>query len=320
MKNFKKFLLLFICSFCVLLSACGSKKEENSDENITIVTTTFSSYDFIKHIIDGVNNTEVICLLKPGVDSHSYSPSPKDYITINNSDLFIYVGSSVEPWITDSGILTLEDDQKYALMDLVNLEEEMEIDGAEEHEEEDEGAFAEHVWTSLDNANEIIEKLAGIIAGMDKENEAVYLENAEKYVREIAGVKQEIKEIVENADNKHLVFGDKMPMQYFINEFGLEVSAAFDGCSTETEPSVATIAYLTDVVKSEQIPVVLYIELSEGNIAKTIANETNTEALQIQTLHNISETDFNNGETYVSLMRRNIDVLKKALNRGDNHD
>ena len=104
-----------------------------------------------------------------------------------------------------------------------------------------------------------------------------------------------------------------MPMQYFLNEFGLTASAAFNGCSTETEPGTKTITYLVKKVKEENIPVVLYIELSTGKTAKAIAEETGATEMQIQTLHNISKEDFNNGETYVSLMTRNLDVLKKAL-------
>lgn len=128
-------------------------------------------------------------------------------------------------------------------------------------------------------------------------------------------VDKNIQEIIDNKVRNRLVFGDKMPMQYFINYYGLEVSAAFNGCSTETEPSSKTIAYLVNKSKDEQIPVILYVELNTGKVAEIIANEIGNgcTAMQIQTLHNVSKTDFDNGETWVSLMNRNIDVLKKAL-------
>ena len=154
---------------------------------------------------------------------------------------------------------------------------------------------------------------------MDKENAEAYRVNADNYVNEIKLVQSEIRECVDNRVRDRLVFGDKMPMQYFLDEFGLTASAAFTGCSTETEPSAATIAYLVDKVKNEGIPVVLYIELNTGKVTSLIASEVNSEtgsnveSMQIQTLHNVSKDDFENGETYVSLMRRNLDVLKKAL-------
>ena len=148
---------------------------------------------------------------------------------------------------------------------------------------------------------------------IDSENSNTYKENADKYITKIKEVDSKIQNIVDNKVRERLIFADKMPMQYFIEYYNLKVSAAFNGCSTDTEPSAKTIAYLEDKVRKENIPVILYIELNPGKVAKTIANETGTEAMQIQTLHNISLDDFKNGETWVSLMTRNIDVLKKAL-------
>ena len=150
---------------------------------------------------------------------------------------------------------------------------------------------------------------------IDNSNSKKYKENAQKYVAQIEEVDNKIRQIVDNKKRETLIFADKMPMQYFINYYNLKVSAAFNGCSTETEPSAKTIAYLQNKVKEEKIPVVLYIELNPGKVAKTIADEAGSgcEAMQIQTLHNISLDDFNNNETWVSLMTRNIDVLKKAL-------
>ena len=134
-----------------------------------------------------------------------------------------------------------------------------------------------------------------------------------KKAKQIKDVDSKIQNIVDNRKRNRLIFADKMPMQYFIDYYKLEVSAAFDGCSTEVEPSAKTIAYLQNKVKEEKIPVILYIELNPGTVAKTIADETGAKAMQIQTLHNVSLDDFNKGETWVSLMTRNIDVLKKAL-------
>ena len=210
--------------------------------------------------------------------------------------------------------------------------EEKEVDGAEEHEHEDDehhdeheheddehhdehenGAYDEHIWTSPENAIKMINALENTMEKIDSYNAETYKENADNYITEINKVDSEIKNIVSNRVRDRLIFADKMPMQYFIDYYNLKVSAAFDGCSTETEPSAKTIAYLQNKVREEKIPVVLYIELNPGTVAKTIANETGSTAMQIQTLHNVSLEDFNKGETWVSLMTRNIDVLKKAL-------
>ena len=199
--------------------------------------------------------------------------------------------------------------------------------GEEEHHQEDEdeeenheevhihedGAFDEHIWTSPSNAKKMVKFLAQKYGEIDSKNKEIYTANAEGYIKQIEDVEQKIQEIVDNKKRSRLVFGDKMPMQYFLDQYGLEVSAAFDGCSTEAEPSAKTVTYLINKVKEEKIPVVLYIELSTGKTAKSIAEATGAEAMQIQTLHNISKDDFESGETYVSLMNRNLDVLRKAL-------
>lgn len=191
-------------------------------------------------------------------------------------------------------------------------------DESEEHEhhhEHEEGAFDEHIWTSPSNAIKMVNGLEKAMEEIDGNNANKYKENADKYIAQIKDVDSKIQEIVNNKVRDRLIFADKMPMQYFIEYYNLEVSAAFSGCSTETEPSAKTIAYLLNKVKTEKIPVVLYIELNTGKVAKTIAEEAGNgcKAMQIQTLHNVSLDDFNNGETWVSLMTRNLEVLKKAL-------
>ena len=261
---------------------------------------------------------ELIFLLGPGKDAHSYDPTAQDLIKIQNADLFVYIGGEMENW-SDKVIESLDDNKTkiYCIADYVDTIEEKEVDGAEEHEEEHEddenGAFDEHIWTSPANAIKMVSSLENEMELIDKENKEKYKENSEKYIKKIQDVDNQIQNIVDNKVRNRLIFADKMPMQYFMDYYNLNVSAAFDGCSSDFDPSAKTIAYLQNKVKEEKIPVILYIELNPGNVAKTIAEETGSTAMQIQTLHNVSLDDFNNGETWVSLMTRNIDVLKKAL-------
>lgn len=289
--------------------------QKADDGKLNIVTTTFAAYDFSKQIIG--DNGNATFLLGPGVDAHSYDPSSGDLIKIKNADIFIYIGGEMEQWVDKIFETDVIDKNKTKLLkisDCIEMIEEKEVDGAEEeHEHEEIGAYDEHIWSSPENSIEIIKYLNKEFSQIDEENKEIYSSNSEKYIQEIKEVQSEIKNIVENKKRNRLVFGDKMPMQYFIEEFGLDVSAAFNGCSTEGEPSAKTMMHLINRIKEENIPVVLYIELSSGKTAKSIARETKTKALQIQTLHNISKSDFYNGETYVSLMKRNIDVLKEAL-------
>lgn len=320
--NLKKIVLIVILVVILLLGGIaifkGGKKEENSNDNLQIVVSNFASYDFLRAIIGDNSNVELTFLLGPGKDTHSYEPTAQDLIKLQNADLFVYIGGEAEAW-SDKIIETLEFQKTkiICIADYVDKLDEEEIDGAEPEDEEEEevGAFDEHIWTSPKNAIKMVEALEKEMAELDNQNSEKYNENAQNYIAQIEEVDNKIQETVDNKVRNRLIFADKMPMQYFVNYYGLEVSAAFSGCSTETEPSASTIAYLENKVKEENIPVVLYIELNDGRVAKTIAGEAGEycQAMQIQTLHNISKDDFDNGETWVSLMTRNIDVLKKAL-------
>lgn len=332
MKVKKVVLIIFLIaliSATTIFFVCVDKQQKNKNsDKIQVVVSNFASYDFVRAIIGETDNIELTFLVGAGKNTHSYDPTAQDLVTIQEADLFVYVGGEVESWATRViGTLDTSDVKILCIADNVDKIQEQEIDGAEhehneeehheEHEEEqhDEGAFDEHIWTSPENAIKMINTLEKEIELLDIENAETYKKNAEEYISKIQNVDKQIQEIVDNKVRDRLVFGDKMPMQYFISYYGLNVSAAFTGCSTETEPSANTIAYLVNVVKKEGIPVVLYIEMGNETVAKTIVEEVggDCKVMQIQTLHNVSKTDFDNGETWVSLMERNIDVLKDAL-------
>ena len=306
--------------------AIGGKRNPTEDAKIKIVASNFASYDFLRAIIGDNKEIELTFLLGPGKDAHSYDPTAGDLIKIQNADLFVYVGGEMEKW-SDKVLESMDTNSKeiICISDFVEKIEEKEVDGAEEEDENEddghhdkehehkEGAFDEHICTSPANAIKMVNALEEAMEKIDNENATTYKKNADEYINQIKEVDKKIQNVVDNKVRDRLVFADKMPMQYFMEYYGLEVSAAFDGCSTETDPSAKTIAYLQNKIKEENIPVVLYIELNPGKVAQTIANETGAEAMQINSLHNVSLEDFNNGETWVSLMSKNVEVLKKAL-------
>ena len=328
--NLKKILLGILAMIIVAIATFfllkGTPNKQKSDsKKIQIVSSNFASYDFLRAIVGDNENVELTFLVGPGKDTHSYDPTAQDLIKIQNADLFVYIGGEMEKW-SDKVLESLENTENkvICIADDIDTIEEKEVDGAEEeHDDEEdehdhdheEGAFDEHIWTSPTNAIKMVEVLEKAMEDIDSKNADKYKENSKKYIAEIKDVDKQIQNIVDNKKRDRLVFGDKMPMQYFIDYYKLKVSAAFNGCSTETEPSASTIAYLEKKVKEENIPVILYIELNPGKVAKTIATEVGNgcEAMQIQALHNVSLDDFENGETWVSLMKRNVDVLKKAL-------
>ena len=245
--------------------------------------------------------------------------------------MFVYTGGDSDTWVNE--ILT---DKKHGkvikLMDLVEKREEEEVEGMEEEKDEDhhhddeeehdhdhegekeeEVEYDEHVWTSLANEQIILKKLSNALIEIDPKHQATLKTNTNAYIKQVAQLEQEIKTIIDQSKTKQLVFGDRFPLLYFVKEYGLDYRAAFAGCSEQSEPSAKTLSYLIDYVRKHDVKIVFAIELSNQNVAKTIASETGAKVRTFYTMHNVSAKDYNNHETYVSLTKRNIKVLKEAL-------
>lgn len=295
----------------------------SSTDTISVVTTIFPQYDFVRQIAG--ENVELTMLLSPGSESHSYEPSPQDIITIQNADIFIYVGGESDEWVSE--ILSSMDTSSMeiiAMMESVQIVEEELLEGMEEdeqdhgdgenHENEEEVEYDEHVWTSPINAMAIVQDIADALAKVDSTNADLYEDNAAIYKEELSSLDKQLREVVQNANRTTLIFADRFPFRYLADEYGLTCYAAFPGCSTETEASAATVAFLIDKVNEEKIPVIFFIELSNEKMADTIVESTDAEKLLLHSCHNVTKDDFEAEVTYVSLMKQNIENLKEALN------
>ena len=318
-----------------LLTGCGTGRAEDASEKaqddgrISVVTTIFPQYDFVRQIAG--DSVDLKMLLKPGEETHSYEPTPQDIIAIQNSDIFIYVGGENDAWVEDildsmpdAGMRTLK------LIDCVDTVEEEHVEGMQEqpghsHEEEEyhgdetEEAHSvheidEHVWTSPVNASAIVDEIKELLAQTDPENRQRYEENAEAYEAELAALDAAFREVVDNAGRRLVIFGDRFPFRYYADEYGLDYYAAFPGCASDTEPSAAVMAFLINKVAEEKVPAVLKMELSNENIANAIAEATGTEVRTFYSCHNLTAEEFENGETYLSMMQKNVETLKEVLN------
>ncbi|WP_028830275.1 metal ABC transporter substrate-binding protein [Proteocatella sphenisci] len=319
----KKRILMIILASVLGLTACSSETLESQTENnegkFKIVSTVFPGYDFAKNIAG--ENAQISLLLPPGSESHSYEPSPQDIIKIQNADLFIYVGGESEDWV--SRILdTMETKVKtLSMMEVVEVYEEETVEGMQhDHDESDhdesghdEVAYDEHVWTSPVNAIKISRAISDMLVETDPENAQLYSENAEVYIQKLDKLDKDFKEFFDTVDNKLLIFGDRFPLRYFVEEYGLDYYAAFPGCSSESEPSAATIAFLIDKAKEENISTIFNIEFSNHRISDSIAEATGSETALFHTCHNVSKEEMDAGEDYISLMTQNLERLKGAM-------
>lgn len=356
-KKILTIVLLIIVGMSIIGCKATQNTEPQDDARIKIVTTLFPYYDFVRAVTKGVDGISVTMTVAPGQDSHSFEPTPKDIIKIEDADLFIYNGGTLETWV-DSVLGALSNnEQVMRMMDYVDVMEEETVEGMDlryedshshvkeshndesghshdndsnkyenhsnledehinddledGHSHEDDKEYDEHIWTSPVNAMKMVEYICDEMIKIDPENAEIYKANADEYIGKIQNIDTQIRKIVNKMDKKEIIFADKFPLLYFAKEYGLSYYAAFPGCAEDTEPSARTIAFLIDKIKEDKINKVYYLELSSKAVANTICEDTGAKAYEFNSCHNITEKQFQSGVTYVDLMTKNLEVLKK---------
>ena len=324
----KKILSFIILASMVVasLSACSTPSKKKSDK-LKIVTTIFPEYDWVNAVLgDKADDAEVIMLLDNGVDLHSFQPTAADIANIADCDVFIYVGGESDGWVADALSEATNKDMKVInLLDVLgdSVKEEETVEGMEgEEEEEEEGEeeeieYDEHVWLSLRNAEVLVKEISNVLGEADPENKDTYTKNADAYIEKLDSLDNDYKIVVDNATYKTVVFGDRFPFRYLVDDYGLSYYAAFVGCSAETEASFETVVFLANKVDELGVNNILIIENANDDIAKTIIENTESQNQNILTINSMQGTtskDVKAGATYLSIMEENLEVLEQALN------
>ena len=320
MKIFRK-LLALVTAVTLLLGLCACSSEssyfESDDGKLKIISTVFPPYDLAKHIAGG--NAEIKILLPPGSEAHTYEPTAKEIIAIQNCDIFLYIGGENEQWADK--LINSNDTSKVKIVKLIDCVPTLSEEDEEEHEDEHnhhdhdhEHETDEHIWTSPKNARLMLSAVYNAICEVDPVNSKTYTENKDAYDEQLAELDNDYKTAVDNANNKTIVLADKFPFRYLAHEYGLDCYAAFSSCSDESEPSVSTMIKLTKRIKEDNVPVVYYLEFSSTKIADTLCDETGVTKLMLHSCHNVSKQDIENNVSYVDLMKQNLENLKVALN------
>ena len=302
-----------------------SENDNNKTEKLKIVTTIFPEYDWVRQIAgDKVSDMDITMLLDNGVDLHSYQPTADDIMKISDCDLFIYVGGESDEWVNDALKEAVNKDmQVINLLDVLGeqvkieeLVEGMQDTEHEEEEEHEEKEYDEHVWLSLKNAETLCDAIAEALGNADPDNKAVYDTNKAAYIDQLVSLDNQYREVVDQASVKTLLFGDRFPFRYLVDDYGLSYYAAFAGCSAESEASFETISFLAQKIDELGLKYVMTIEKSDQKIAKTIIENTQNKDQSILTLDSMQSTtsaDAANGMTYLSIMEGNLNILKEAL-------
>lgn len=303
----KKFALI-LAMILVLITAVSCRPLSTGGEGLSIVTTCFPLYDFAREIIG--EKGEVTLLLQPGEESHSYEPTPQDMLTIRDADLFLCIGGESEAWVDT--ILKTEDLKNVTVLRLINCVTLRAI--GHDHEEGDhDHSYDEHIWTSPKNAVLMVEAITDKLTALVPDMTDTFRANADAYIHELNELDAAFRQAVSEAERDTLIFGDRFPFLYFVEEYGLNYAAAYPGCAEASEPSAATVAALIAQVKEENIPIVFCCELSTGQIADTICEATGAKKLTFHSCVNRSADESRADETYLTLMQKNLTALKEAL-------
>ena len=311
----KRIWALVLCA--LLLSGCAAPWRAPDNGKLRSVTTLFPYYDFARAIAG--DRADVTLLLSPGREAHSFEPTPLDAVRIARADVFVYNGGESEEWACDMLDAAGEDiGTVLRMMDCVDAREEEFVEGMQgagkgDGEDSDEIEYDEHIWTSPQNASQLCEALRDGLCKADPANADAYRANCAAYVAELRDLDARFRALRESASRDLIVFADRMPLLYFCEEYGLRYRAAFHGCSTDTEPSLATLKYLIDKVAEEDVPVVYTVDLDSKKIAEVVAESTGAGIDTLYSLQTVSRADFDAGETYLTMMERNLKALQRGL-------
>ena len=340
--------LLVICGLIVLSTVfftiydnVKAKNNPNSVEDdapLKVVCTIFPEYDWAKNIIgeQAIDQVELSMIVKNGVDLHSFQPSTADILEISTADVFIYVGGVSDNWVTDvlknvknkdMIVVNLMD----VLGDRVVVKETVEGMEAHQHDHEEletdfsniefkdthnEVVYDEHVWLSLENAKVCCTAIAKELALARPKLGHVFSKNCSNYIYNMTTMSNDFAKEVENFSSKTLIFCDRFPFRYLLEDYGLEYYAAFSGCSAESEASFETIAFLSHKVQELNARAVCVIDNSDKKIARTVISNANRPDTKIATLDSMQSTtldDAKNGKTYLDTMYRNLRSIQAVL-------
>ena len=312
-------LLLALLMLAGVLAGCGKQNDTNKTDKLSIVTTIFPEYDWVREILgDKADSAEITMLLDKGVDLHSYQPTADDIIKLSDCDLFVYVGGESDGWVDDALKSAANKDRKVInLLEVLgdSVKEEETVEGMQEEEEDhEEKEYDEHVWLSLKNAKTLVGAISESLQELDPDNKDTYAANADAYGQKLSALDAEYQKAVSAGTYKTLLFGDRFPFRYLVDDYGLSYYAAFVGCSAESEASFETVSFLARKVDEGKLPCVLTIEGKNHKIAETVVQNTAGKNQKILTMDSMQSTTSQDvATTYLSLMAKNLDVLKEAL-------
>lgn len=310
-------MVLTLFSSCTKTPAINESETGDTDSKngLTIVTTIFPIYDWVRNITGSAEN--IVYFDENGIDLHSFEPTANNIITLSEADVFICIGGTSDEWVDNAVKSAANQDLKVIkLMEITGVLEEETVEGMEthhEHEETDIEEYDEHVWLSLRKAQTAVKSIADTLCELDSDNAQLYRTNANNYIAELDALDKKFVSAIHSASGNTLLFADRFPFRYFVEDYGLEYYAAFPGCSAESEASFETIAFLIEKTKELALDDIIVLEGSDRKIASTVSSETGAEIVMLNSCQSVTKEQTADGETYISIMESNLNVITEAL-------
>ncbi len=298
--------VVLIALMVITLGACGNVSD---NDKISVVCTTFAAYDWT-HVIVGDNAAAFdITLLGNGVDLHSFQPTTGDIAKIHTADLFVQIGGTTEGWTEELNL----GDKALVLFDLLKDTEKLCIKNPHMQMAFSEDNYDEHIWLSLKLAQRMTDAICTRICNLDKENGVQYQLNCAEYTEKLKKLDEEYSLAVESSKDKTVIFADRFPFAYLMNDYGITSFSAFDGCSSDTNASFDTITHLSEEVKNHNKDTVLILEASAESVAQPLKTALNGRKLDTAVMDSCQIIDAKQNTSYIDIMTKNLESLKKAL-------
>lgn len=309
----KIFAALLGLSLAVTSAGCAGKAGNAGSKGIKVVCATAPLYDWARQITKDTDSTDLSLIIGNGTDLHSFQPSAADIVSIKNADVLVYVGGESDGWIRDALKETANKDQKVVcLMDVLKdaiVEEEI-VEGMQGEGEEG-PEYDEHVWLSLRLASKSCTAIEEAIASKATKDKERFKANLDAYTAKLSALDKQYEDMVKSARLDTMVVLDRYPFRYLAEDYKLKYSAAFVGCSAETEASFETVKFLSDKIKALDSKTVLTIEKSDGKIAKTVIETAGMSDVKVEVLDSMQSCG--KDLDYLAVMTSNLAVLKDAL-------
>jgi zinc transport system substrate-binding protein len=302
----------YIAAACLLLISCAAPVHDT--DKLTVITTLFPLYDFSRQV--GGEHADVSLLLPPGVEAHTYEPTPADIVKINNADVFIYTGNYMEPWVDDilsglvnTNLLVVDASTNILLMSSCSNHDHE----GETHHCHDHGTIDPHIWLDPLNAQIMVTTITHALAQKDPEHRNIYHANARDFTVKLKTLHHTVSNVISRCTHRMLLSGGHYTFGYFAYRYGLSHLSPYPGFSPNAEPTPKRIIELIQTMKKHGIRYIFHEELIDPDVARIIAEETGAELLMLHGAHNVSKQELKNNVSYIILMTNNLEQLKTGL-------